>query len=73
MPASRPLIAPPEGLLYGSWYEVKAQCAAVLLAHCSLFVRRFLVKNTNSDTSSVESTQLAAKQTTIILPSKTAI
>lgn len=52
---------------------MKAQCAAVLLAHCSLFVRRFLVENTNSDTSVVESAQLARKQTTIILPSKTAI
>lgn len=42
---------------------MKAQCAAVLLAHCSLSVRCFLVKNTNSDTSSVESTQLARKHT----------
>ena len=38
---------------------MKAQCAAVLLAHCSLSVSHFLVKNTNSDTNSVESTQLA--------------
>ena len=52
---------------------MKAQCAAVLLAHCSLFVRRFLVKNTNSDTSAVESAQLATKQTTIIQPSMKAI
>lgn len=50
VPASRSLIFP-QGLLWGSWYELKAQGAAVLLAHCLLFVRRSLVKNTNSDTS----------------------
>lgn len=32
VPASRPLISLPEGLLYGSRHGVKAQCAAVLLA-----------------------------------------
>lgn len=53
---------------------MKAQCAAVLLATAwLLFVRGFLVKNTNSDISPVESTQLARKQTTIILSSKEAI